>query len=87
MEDLQYISLLRFSLQLIISESVFLIGRTRRAHFPARLAGALVGYLAAASLWYLLLIQIPGQYTPVYIVFWFGLFLLTLGGMHQRLCH
>lgn len=81
MEDLQYISLLRFSLQLIISESVFLIGRTRRAHFPARLAGALVGYLAAASLWYLLLIQIPGQYTPVYIVFWFGLFLLTLGGM------
>ena len=81
MEDMQYISLLRFSMQLMICEAVFLVGRARRPHFPLRLAGALLGYLAAASGWYLLLRQVPGRCTPVYIAFWFGLFLLTLGGM------
>ena len=81
MEDMQYISLIRFSIQLLLSEAVFLIGRSRKPRFSARLAGALAGYAAAASGWYFLLHQIPGQVIPAYILFWIGLFLLTLVGM------
>ena len=73
---MQYISLLRFSMQLMICEAVFLVGRTRRPRFPLRLAGALLGYLAAGSGWYLLLRQVPGRCTPVYIAFWFGLLVI-----------
>lgn len=78
MEHIHYISCLRFSLQLILSEAVFLIGRPRRAHFAPRLAWSLAVYLAAASLWYNLLHSIPGDLLWVTMCFWLGLFLLTM---------
>ncbi|MGM9592998.1 MAG: ATP-binding protein [Candidatus Onthomonas sp.] len=78
MESIHYISCLRFSMQLIIAESVFLIGRPRKSPFGPRLALGLTAYLAAASGWYSLLHAIPGEILMVYMSFWLGLFVLTM---------
>lgn len=81
MESLRYISRLRFSIQLLICEAAFLIGRPRREGFIWRLAAAAAGYFLLASGWYALLHSVPGDSPWVKMVFWAGLFVLTLGGM------
>lgn len=79
METMQYISCIRFSIQLIIAESVFLIGRPRKQPFGWRLAGGLVLYFILASGWYALLHLVPGIIPGVRVFFWIGLFVLTMG--------
>ena len=81
METILYITCIRFSIQLILSEAVFLVDRPHREHFALRLAGALGVYFILASGWYALLHQIPGTRAPVLVVFYLGLFLLTMGGI------
>lgn len=81
MESLRYISCLRFSIQLLICEAAFLIGRPSREGFIWRLAAAAAGYFLLASGWYALLHSVPGDSPWVKMVFWAGLFVLTLGGM------
>lgn len=78
MSNLAYISFLRFSMQLIICESVFLIGRSRKPHFWARLAGGLLGYWAAGSAWHSLLHLVPGSLPGMHILFYLGLVALTM---------
>ena len=79
METILYITCIRFSIQLILSEAVFLVDRPHREHFALRLAGALGVYFILASGWYALLHQISGTRAPVLVVFYLGLFLLTMG--------
>ena len=81
MESLLWISCIRFSLQLMVSEAAFLVHRPRREHFGLRLAGALAAYFTAASGWYALLHQIPGDYPAVFVAYYLGLFMLSLGGI------
>lgn len=81
MESLLWISCIRFSLQLMVSEAAFLVHRPRREHFAGRLAGALAAYFIAASGWYALLHQIPGDYPAVFVAYYLGLFMLSLGGI------
>lgn len=84
MESLLWISCIRFSLQLMVSEAAFLIHRPRRERFALRLTAALAVYFIAASGWYTLLHQIPGDYPAVFVAYYLGLFMLSLGGI--RLC-
>lgn len=81
MESLLWISCIRFSLQLMVSEAAFLLHRPRREHFAFRLTAALAAYFIAASGWYTLLHQIPGDYPAVFVAYYLGLFMLTLGGI------
>lgn len=84
MESMHLVSCFRFSMQLIIAESVFLIGRSRRERFGARLALTAVGYCILAAAWFFLLKLIPGENPLAYILFYFGLLGLTMTGM--RVC-
>lgn len=78
MDQTQLISVLRFSIQLFISEGIFLIGIPRREHFLPRLCMSLAGYAAAAAGYYFFLKIFPGSFPVPYILLWIGLFLLSL---------
>ncbi|MGM9538739.1 MAG: ATP-binding protein [Candidatus Onthomonas sp.] len=81
MESMRYISFLRFSMQLLICESVFLLGRSKKQHFAGRLPLALLGYLLTGSGWYGLLHLFPGSLPLVHISFYLGLVALTMAAM------
>lgn len=78
MSSLLLISCIRFSIQLFISELPFLIGKPKRVKFGMRLAGSLAGYAVLAGIYYFLLHRIPGTYSAILIMFWLGLFILTM---------
>ncbi len=71
----------RFSIQLMLCEAAFLVGRPRRERFVLRLAGALAAYFACAFLWNALLNALPGGLLLSRTLLWTGLFVLTLGGI------
>lgn len=75
-------SCIRFSIQLLISEAVFLIGRPCRTQFGLRLAGSLAVYLIAAFFWNQLLNVCMGQYILGRILLWTGMFVLTMAVIH-----
>lgn len=77
----EYITCIRFSLQLLIAETAFLAGQPRKKMFPVRLAGALTVYFILASGYFFLLKQIPGNIPIVHVAFYMGLFGLTLIGI------
>ena len=54
MEGIQFISCIRFSIQLLMAEGFFAAGLEKRKHFWIRLAAGLAGYLLLAWLVYLL---------------------------------
>jgi hypothetical protein len=78
METVKYIAFLRFSMQLILSESIFLLGRPKREKFGLRRAVSFAGYLLSGSGWYWLIHLLPWEQPMVKIMFWLGLFALTL---------
>ena len=84
MGSMGYISFLRFSMQLIICESVFLVGRSRKPDSVGKAIAALAAYLALGSLWYGLLHMVPGRIPLLHILFYLGLVTLTMGAM--RFC-
>lgn len=61
MEAVGYITWIRFSVQLLIAESVFLIGRQRRGHFRIRIISALLMYILLSGGYFFLIKQIPGN--------------------------
>ena len=78
MGTILYISCIRFSIQLMIAESMFLIGRPKRKAFGIRVLFALLAHLALASGYFFLLIQVQGDVPLVKVCFWMGLFVLTM---------
>lgn len=78
MEQTQLLSVLRFSIQLFISEGIFLIGISRRPRFVLRIILSLAGYAAAATGYYYFLRIFPGSFPVPYILLWIGLFFLSL---------
>ena len=79
MEDLAFISCVRFSMQLMISESAYAMEMEREKNFLLRLAVSLVCYFLAARLVFSLAVQIHGYNPLVYTAYYTSLFLLTLG--------
>lgn len=68
---------MQFSFQLMISESVFLIGRPRREHFALRLLSGLSCYLVLAKVWELLIDTLIKEALFPYILMYFGYMALT----------
>lgn len=81
MAGIQLISCIRFSMQLFIGESVFVIGCERKDKFLIRLLSGLLTYFVLAFLIFHICSSIPGA-NPVILILYYGcLFLLTLGLM------
>ncbi len=75
-------SVIRFSIQLMIGECAFLAGRPHRDRFLPRTAGALAAYFLCAGIWYAALCRAPDFGVLVPIVYYIGLFILTMAGIH-----
>lgn len=84
MGTISFLSVIRFSMQLMIGEAAFLTDRPRRNHFPMRLIGTLVVYFLCSSIWYLMLHQLLQVGVLAQVVYYFGLFVMTLAGI--RFC-
>lgn len=84
MQGFQFISCLRFSLQLLVAEGVFLLLFPRRETFWLRAAGASAAYLTGLRVLYEAVSRVPGRHIAVYTVYYVVVFLLTLLAM--RLC-
>ena len=78
MGGVSMMSVIRFSIQLMIGEAVFLIGRPRKERFCPRLAGALAAYFLCAAGWYSLLRMASHFSALVQTVYYVGLFLMTM---------
>lgn len=74
----EYVTCIRFSLQLLIAEATFLIGRPHRSFFGLKISGSLAVYFVVASTYFILLKQIPGNHPVVHVCFYMGLFMMTL---------
>lgn len=83
MGTITVLSCFRFLMQMMISESVFLLEAPRRPRFAARLAVAIPGCFVLGFVWYQLLCLIPGENPAIIILYWLGLFGLTLCAIHN----
>lgn len=78
MQDMRFISCLRFSMQLFIAESVFTAGWKKRDRFFVHLAAGIVIYLFMARLIFSVCTSIPGDNPVIYVIYYFGLFACSL---------
>lgn len=83
MDGMQWISCLRFSMQLFIGESVFMIGWRRKERFAGRMILSILGYAVLAALVFRIFCSIPGNHPLVQILYYGCLFLLSLGVMQS----
>lgn len=81
MQEMQVISCIRFSMQILIAESVFFLGWKRRERFWLYLISGLVGYFCAAVCIFEILHRIPSQSPVILIAYYGGLFLVSIGFM------
>lgn len=77
----QFITCIRFSIQLFIGESVFLAGKPGRERFGLRAAVAIISYAALTGVYFSLLKRIPGDFATVKVCFYMGLFALSMAGI------
>lgn len=84
MGTISFLSVIRFSMQLMIGETAFMTDHPKRNHFPIRLIGTLAVYFLCASIWYLMLHQLLQAGVLAQVVYYFGLFVMTLAGI--RFC-
>ena len=70
MTETQMVSCIRFSMQLLISQSIFTIGWKKRKNFPVWLAAGFAGYWLAALLTFWGLKQIPAE-NPLVLIFYY----------------
>ncbi len=84
MSGLRLISCVRFAMQLLIGESVYVLGWKLRGKGAVRLLLALPGYFLACALAFGLFSWIPINGPVVYILYYVALFAISLGTM--RLC-
>ena len=78
MENISRLTVLRFSLQLMICEAAFMIPRARKNHFPIRLLLALGGHFLAAYAMYALMKCLPGKPLLLNALFFLGIAFLTI---------
>lgn len=78
MLELQVISCIRFSMQLLIAECAFVIGWKRREHFLPRILVGIAGYFLAAVLVFYAFCSIPSGNPLILIAYYGCLFLFSL---------
>lgn len=78
MRQMMFISCIRFSMQLLISESVFTVGWKKRNGFLFRMAAGLAGFGLLAFLVFRIFTSIPGENPMILICYYGALFLLSL---------
>lgn len=71
-------SALRFMMQLLISESIFVLSLEKKRGFFLRLPLALLGCFGGAVLWYELLDRLFSWQAPVQILYYLGMYGMTL---------
>ena len=76
--ELEYISFLRFSLQLMITETIFIINWKKKSSFFVRILLAMVGYWGLASGTFFLFCALPGGYAITYTLYYATLFFFIL---------
>ncbi len=83
MGEITVFSCFRFLAQMMISESVFLLDSPRKPHFARRLAVAVPGSFLLGYLWFQLLSLLPAESALIVILYWLGLFGLTVWGIYN----
>lgn len=81
MSGMLFISCIRFSMQLFIAESAFVMGWKRRKGFFVRLLVGFAAYFLLAFMVYRICSSIPGNNPACQILYYMGLFLLNLAWM------
>lgn len=81
MEDMQMISCIRFSIQLLISELIFVIGWKPKKPFALWAGAGLAGYWAAALLTFQCLSSFMPGGPVVYVIYYSVLFIYSLLGL------
>lgn len=84
MSEMHSISCIRFAMQLLIGESVYVLGWKLRGRNPVQLLLALPGYFLACLLTFHLFSKVPGSSPVTYILYYAAMFAISLGIM--RLC-
>ena len=80
MENLSHLTVLRFSLQLLVCEAAFLLPRRRKRGFPFLAALALILHFALSYAWFYLLRLVPGDRMLLNAVFFLGIAGITALG-------
>lgn len=78
MTEMQYISCVRFSLQLMIAESVFVLNWHRRNKFVIRILVSLIIYTISLIPLFTILAEIPGRNPYTYTLLYLCMFSMTL---------
>lgn len=78
MGSIQMITCFRFSMQLFISEGVFLIGRPRKEHFGVRLLLSLLLYVLGTVAWFFIISNIQFFDPVIQLLFFTGILGMTL---------
>lgn len=81
MENVLFISCIRFSMQLLISEYPYTTSWKKRKAFGVQLVAGLLAYLLAATVVYKIATGIPFSSPVVVILYYLALFGLSLGLM------
>lgn len=81
MEGMHLISCVRFSLQLLMAETFFVLNWKRKKHFAIRITVGLAGYFLLSWLVFHLFVSIPGSNPVIYTAYYSSLFCLSLGVM------
>lgn len=82
MGSVQIITCFRFSMQLFISEGVFLIGRPRKEHFGMRVCLSLLAYALGTAAWFFILSNVPAGNPAIQLLFFMGILGMTLLLIH-----
>lgn len=84
MEEIRFISCVRFLIQLIMAETFFVLAWKRKRIFPIRLIGGMAGAFLLSWFVYQIFVGILGNNPITYTAYYISLFVITLGMM--RLC-
>lgn len=82
MEGMRFISCVRFSLQLMMAETFFVLIWEKRKYFIPRIISGLAGYFVLAWLVFLVFTSMPGDHPIVYTAYYTSLFALSMGVMY-----
>lgn len=81
MDGIQFVSCVRFSMQLMMAEAFFALTWKRKKHFPLRLIASILGNFLIAWIVFHVFATIPGNNPVTYTAYYMSLFLFSLGVM------
>ena len=79
MDEIQFISCIRFSMQLMLAESFFVLTWKRKKYFPVKVIAGIIGDFLISWLVFHIFADIPGNNSVTYTAYYMSLFVLSLG--------